>query len=300
MNLKNKFFAIAAGVIFASILAVGSFILGVYYIQQQQSSTNKQDEDNLQIKYTYNVTPSTQPVSTTVTPTTCSTVNPTNQPVPKYKTFVDKTLGIKFTYPASYGLKVSRRDANYKPNSTDYRDVNWLGQVALDPLPSNRWNPNAMIKVYKDVKHFQIAAMADNFYYDIKSRHFVYKGDGTPSYGERILTIGYTNAGFPIYRVRMNIFGTKDYYVIPNFNKDRVVVVTVPVSTLTKFCSPDPLGYGSSPTPTPRPDCVAYRNEVIKKYSGGQKPGASGLPVLYLMELYKDMPAVIRSIDFVK
>ena len=175
-----------------------------------------------------------------------------------------------------------------------------VGGGTLDPLPHNRWNPNAGVAVYKDVKHFQIGAMADRFYYDIKSDYFIYNGDNTPSYGERVLTIGYTNTGFPIYRVRMNIFGEDDYYVIPNFNKDRVVVVAVPVSNLTRFCSPDPLGYGPSPTPTPRPDCVAYRNDMLKKYSGGQKPGASGLPVLYLMELYKDMPAVIRSIDFVK
>ena len=131
MNFKNKYLVIIGGIIFAGILAVSSFILGVYYIQQQQGTKNNQSTDNLQVDYTYNITPTGQ-TRATATPISCPSAVPTAKPTPqapKYKTFIDKTIGIKFIYPASYGLKVSRRGGDYKPNSKDYRAVNWLGGV---------------------------------------------------------------------------------------------------------------------------------------------------------------------------
>ena len=82
MDSKNKYLVIAGAIILTGIIAVGSFILGVYYVQQQQSAGNSQFTDNLQVEYTYDVTPSAQPVNTTIPSITCPTVNPTTQLTP--------------------------------------------------------------------------------------------------------------------------------------------------------------------------------------------------------------------------
>lgn len=201
----------------------------------------------------------------------------------KLKTYKNAPYGFAFNYPQNYIIS-----PNQDCSLLTHNQAACLLSMTLSPTNSD-YPPKAHFYLLKGVESVNIGGQLGGIMFDSQKKAWVLTLPD-PSHPQKVLPIwGNTESGLEIIKASNGgSHGTSYYYLIPNYENDKVAIFSVPKSYRLRcdFFTNDKLK---------ETDCHKFYKSIIDQYNGGETIPDTWLPENYLNFLYKDAENIVKS-----